>query len=71
MVFFRVKAGQLRVKQSAGPHDCIVPETIAQYVNGLFNLFLYQQLFRGVIEQGQLHVFVGGHKVNGGKAYTA
>ena len=71
VVFFRVKTGQLRVQQSAGPHDCIVPETVPQHVNGLFNLLLHQQLLRGVVEQGQLHMFVGGHKVNGGKAHAA
>ena len=70
VVFLRVEARQLRVKQRRCPLDRVMPETVPQHVNGLFNLFLYQQLLRCVIEQGQLHVLVGGHKINGGQAHA-
>lgn len=65
MIFFRIKAGQLRVKQSTGPHNCVVAETVPQPVHGLFDLFLQQQLLCRIVKQGQLHVFVGGNKIDG------
>ena len=70
VVFLRVEARQLRVKQRRCPLDRVMPETVPQHINGLFNLLLYQQLLRCVIEQRQLHVFVGGHEINGGQTHT-
>ena len=71
VVFLRVEACQLWIQQRAGPQHGVVPETVPQHINGFFNLFLHQQLFRRVIEQGKLHVPVGGHQVNGGEAEAA